>query len=134
MIYLMLIFIHVIKLKSLKLNILKQLNTIASGVGDHFSLIYKSYYVNLTSRADIAKTPIEREFIVMPFCCKFIDRLGFQSIFRDSSVESLLRPSLKDFLPLKVYYKYNNPIGRKLFNYGSFLKDLNTSQIQEILK
>ena len=70
----------------------------------------------------------------MPFCCKFIDRLDFQSIFRDSSVESLLPPTLKDFLPLKVYYKYNNPIGRKLFNYGSFLKDLNTSQIQEILK
>ena len=113
---------------------MKQLNTVASEVEDHFALIYKSYYVNLTTRADKARTTTEREFIVVPFWCKFIDRLDLHSIFRDSSVEALLPPALKDFLPLKLYYKYNSPIGRKLFNYGSFLKDLNTSQMQEIIK
>lgn len=123
-----------IKLRSLKRDILKHINIIASGLGDHFALIFKSYYVNITSRADKTKTPVEREFIVLPFCCKFIDRLDLRSIFRDSSLEALLPSAMKDFLPLKVFYKYNSPIGRKLFNYGSFLKNLNTSQIQEIVK
>ena len=64
-----------IKLRSLKRDILKHIYIIASGLGDHFALIFKSYYVNLTSRADKIKTPVEREFIVLPFCCKFIDKL-----------------------------------------------------------
>ena len=120
-----------VKLRSLKRDILKHIYKIASGLGDHFALIFKSYYINLTPKTN--NTHVEREFIVMPFCCKFIDRLDMHSIFRDSSLEALLPSAMKDFLPLKLYYKYISPIGRKLFNYGSFLKDLNITKIQDIV-
>ena len=32
-----------------------------------------------------------------------------------------------------IYFKYNNPIGRKLLNYNSFLKSLTRDKIKSIL-
>ena len=40
---------------------------------------------------------------------------------------------LKSKFPLKIFYKYNVPIGRKLFNYNTFLKSLDKVKINEII-
>ena len=81
-------------------------------------------------------TPMEdkvREYIVLPFNCKFIDRLSFDSIIRDTSLESLLPKAVADKLPLKIYYKYSSPIGKELINYNSFLNNLTNNDIKDIV-
>ena len=75
----------------------------------------------------------ESEYIVFPFSSKAIDSLNINSIIKDTKIASLLPDSLKPFCPLKVYYSYDLPVGRKLFNYGRFLKELDQDIIKSIL-
>ena len=62
-----------------------------------------------------------REFLVCDFSSKQIDKLWLHSIFRDTSVESLLPAKVREQTPLKVYLTFTKTIGQSLFNYGKFL-------------
>ena len=105
---------------------MKHIYSIASGLGVNFALIFKSYYINLRPKTNNTNTPVEREFIVMPFCCKFIE-------IDWTCIPFLGIVVMKLYCHLKLYYKYISPIGRKLFNYGSFLKDLDIIKIRDIV-
>ena len=74
-----------------------------------------------------------REFIIVPFNCKFIDNLNLKSIFSDTSVIDLLPILIQSFTPLQIYYEYNDPISLSICNYASFLKKLYISDIKSIL-
>lgn len=95
--------------------------------------IITSYLNNRQKINEIAKKAEEREHIILSFNCKFIDKLCFNSILRDTSIESLLPKPIADKLPLKIYYKYNKPIGKELLNYNSFLNNLKNYDIKEIV-
>ena len=95
--------------------------------------IITSYLNNRQKINEIAKKAEEREHIILSFNCKFIDKLCFNSILRDTSIESLLPKPIADKLPLKIYYKYNKHIGKELLNYNSFLNNLKNYDIKEIV-
>ena len=75
----------------------------------------------------------ERECIVIPFKSKFIDTLSLNSIFRDTSISSLLPEVLKNKLPLKIFFQYNMPIGRKIMNYNSFLNNIKKDDLRNLI-
>ena len=60
--------------------------------------------------------------------------MSIESIIRDSQVSSFLPGPIKNRLPLKVFYRYNPPINRKLLNYNKVLKNLTKEGICNILK
>ncbi len=92
-----------------------------------------SFYNNRFPVRQGTPTNHDREFITVPFNCKFIDKLSLNSVFRDSSIESLLPEQFTNKIPLMVYYKYNTTVGRKLLNYNHFLKNLTKEQIKHII-
>ena len=75
----------------------------------------------------------KREHIIIPFSGKFIDRLCMNSVLRDTKHISLLPELIKTKLPLMIFYKYNEPIGRKLQNHGKFLQKLTMDQMKDII-
>ena len=75
----------------------------------------------------------ERESIIIPFKSKFIDTLSLHSIFYDTSITSLLPDVLRNRLPLKIFFQYNKPIGRKIMNYSSFLNNLGKDDLRNII-
>jgi hypothetical protein len=95
--------------------------------------IINSFYQTFHS-SEIPKAKIDRESIVLPFNCKFIDKLNLKSIIMDTSVEKLLPKTLQLLTPLKIFYKYEDPLSLSLFNYGSFLKRLDISSIKNIME
>ena len=98
------------KLLVLKIELIKADNPITN--------VINSYYINkFTTQREITRV-MQRETIILPFNCKFIDRLSLNSILRDKSIEILLPQPIAEKLPLMIYYKYNTPIGRKLLNYN----------------
>ena len=105
------------------------------GISDNlsFSTVLQSYYHN-TFVGNKANTITKiRECIVIPFGCKFVDVLAIESILRDTSISSVMPEAIKTKLPLRVLYKYNPPISRKILNYSSFLKDLSKDEISNII-
>ena len=121
------------KLRSLNKKLLKRI--IIKVISDNltFSSILQSYFHNTFGSKTISKV-VEREFIIIPFNCKFIDTLSIESIIRDNLVSSFLPALIRTKLPLKVFYRYNPPISRKLLNYSTFLKNLSKDEICNILK
>ena len=122
------------KLKSLSK---KKLKLVISPMLKQNSTLYniiRSFYNNRYIVRQISTNKLEREFITVPFNCKFVDKLSLNSIFRDSSIETLLPAKFADKLPLMIYYKYNTTIGRKLLNYNNFLKSLTKEQIIQIIE
>ena len=53
---------------------------------------------------------------------------------RDTSISSLLPDSIQELGPLRVFYKYDLPTGRKIFNYNKFLKELDRDAMKSILE
>ena len=121
------------KLRSLSKRLLKAIVLKVTASQLYFSPILQSFYHNLYERNNPNSEYKEREYIVLPFNCKFIDVLKLDSILRDSTITALLPDTFKERLPLRIFYKYNVPIGRKLLNYNTFLKDLTTTDILDIL-
>ena len=66
--------------------------------------------------------------------CRKVEMLNLQSIIKDNNVCKLLRDSVKDKYPPKIFYKLNNPIALRLCNYSRFLKNLNTDDIRYIVQ
>ena len=122
------------KLKSLSKKMME--SVIPSMLKENSTLynIMRSFYNNRFKVGKETPNKQERELIVLPFNCKFIDRLQLNSILRDSSIESLLPATFLNRLPLMIHFKYNNSIGRKLLNYNQFLKSLNKEQIKCIME
>ena len=123
-----------IKLKSFNKNKIKIAISHMLNVNSTLYNIICSFYNNRYTVRQETSTNNDREFITVPFSCKFIDKLSLNSIFRDSSIESLLPKIFADKIPLIVYYKYNAAIGRKLLNYSQFLKNLTKEQIKHIIE
>ena len=120
-------------LRTLKKNVLHNVKLAASSGHLVFAPILLSLFHNTYERGRPSEIVKQRECIVIPFNCKFIDTLSINSILRDNKVSSLLPESVKSRLPLRIFYKYNMPIGRKLLNYNTFLRNLNKDGIKEII-
>ena len=120
-------------LRALKKNVLHNVRLAASSGHLVFAPILISLFHNTYERGRPSEIVKQRESIVIPFNCKFIDTLSINSILRDKKVSSLLPESVKTRLPLRIFYKYNMPIGRKLLNYNTFLRNLNKDEIKEII-
>ena len=122
-----------VRLRSLCKKLLQSI--VRKSVADNLSItpILQSF-LNNTFRS---KTPnlqeVKREHIIFPFTSKFIDQLNLNSILRDTSITSLLPKEFNDKLPLRIFYKFNIPIGRKVLNYNRFLKQLSKDDINSIL-
>ena len=74
------------------------------------------------------------EFLVCDFSSKQVDRLQLHSIFRDTSVESLLPDKVWERTPLKVYFTFTKTTGQSIFNYGKYLKTLSEDIVKDILE
>lgn len=125
--------------KTLKSYSIQDLDTLYSLSQSNSGLIYNvcSSFCSTFSTKLQEKNPSKlskREFIVIPFICKFIDNLSLKSIFSDTSIIDLLPKLIKAFTPLQIFYKYNDPISLPVCNYASFLKNLTISDIKSILE
>ena len=74
-----------------------------------------------------------REVISIVFSSKAYDNINVSSIFRDTKISSYLPDGIKDKLPLKIFYSYDPPLSRKIFNYSSFLKVLDIDSLKKIV-
>ena len=74
------------------------------------------------------------ESILFHFSSKAMDHLKLNSLFRDTRLCELLPQAVKELGPLKIYYKYDFPVGRRIFNYNKFLKGLVKEEMQTILE
>ena len=113
-----------VRLRSLYKKLLQSI--VLKSVADNISIkpILQSFLYN-TFRSDTPTVKeVKREHIIFPFTSKFIDQLHLNSILRDTSITSLLPKEFNDKLPLRIFYKFNIPIGRKVLNYNTFLKQL----------
>lgn len=123
--------------KTLKCYSLSDLDTLYSLSQNNSGLIYNvcsSFCSTFSPKYHQSKSESSnREFIVVPFNCKFIDNLNLKSIFSDTSVIDLLPILIQSFTPLQIYYEYNDPISLSICNYASFLKKLSISDIKSIL-
>ena len=114
-----------------EISILYTLSESNSGLIYNICSSYCSTFFPKYNKNDIP--PKEREHIILPFSCKFIDKLNFKSIVYDTSTLKLLPQKLQQYTPLRVFYKYNNPIRLKICNYGAFLKNLSMSDVENVL-
>ena len=73
------------------------------------------------------------EVISIVFSSKAYNNINVSSIFRDTKISSYLPDGIKDKLPLKIFYSYDPPLSRKIFNYSSFLKVLDIDSLKEIV-
>ena len=124
--------------KTLKSYSLPDLDTLYSMSQNNSGLIYNvcSSFCSTFSpkhQENNSSKSSKREFIVIPFDCKFIDNLHLKSIFSDTSIIDLLPNLIKTFAPLQIFYKYNDPISLPICNYASFLKNLTISDVKSIL-
>ena len=53
--------------------------------------------------------------------------------YENTKISSYLPDGIKDKLPLKIFYSYDPPLSRKIFNYSSFLKVLDIDSLKEIV-
>ena len=75
----------------------------------------------------------KRETILIPFTSKAIDTLKLKSVFLDKKIQNLLPEKIVDFLPLSVRFSFDVPLGRKISNYGSFLKNLDSEALKNLV-
>ena len=121
------------KLKKLQNSEIKQLGQFCHGsIGIVYNVI-KSF-CKTSFNANNSKPKSISEFIVFPFSSKVVDLLNINSIIKDTKIASHLPDSIKPFCPLKVYFSYDLPMGRKLFNYNRFLKELDKDLMANILE
>ena len=122
-----------IKIRSLNKKLMYKIILNLSSCNSHFSYVLSSFYHNRYKTNSSIENIDNREHIIIPFISKAVDLLSINSILRDKKLISLLPQVLQKKLPLRIFYKYNIPIGRKLFNYNTFLKSLTKDKITEIL-
>ena len=76
----------------------------------------------------------DREVLLIPFISKAIDSLKLKSLFLDRKIQNLLPEKVHDHLPLSLRYSFDIPIGRKICNYSTILKDLNQQKLKEFIE
>jgi hypothetical protein len=104
--------------------------------GTFFDKIIQSFLYNKNNSLDDQKPQTlneNRETIMIPFVSKALDHFKLKSIFLDTRIQKLLPQEVHKNLPLSVRFSYNLPMGRKIFNYNSFLNKLDNQQIHDIL-
>ena len=121
------------KIKSFQREQLLQIyNSCGEEVGFFFNVF--RFYVHTFSPTK-AKPPCKRDTdcIIFQFSSKALGVPKIKSVIKDTRIQSLLPDCIKPFCPLTLYYKYDIPMGRRIFNYSSFLKNLDNTQIRTIL-
>ena len=113
----------------------KQLLQIYNSCGKELGLFFNVFksYVHTFTPGKTKLTKKDTDNILFQFSSKALDMLEMNSVIKDTRIQSLLPDIIKPFCPLKVYYKYDIPIGRRIFNYNSFLKNLDNMQIINII-
>ena len=120
------------KIKSLQNFQIKQVYSSCGGDIGFFYNVFKSFVHTFSPIK--AKPPKNiSDCIIFNYSSKAIDTINISSAIRDTSIQSLLPNSVQPFCPLKIYYRYDLPLGRKICNYNIFLKNLDLSQIRSIL-
>ena len=120
------------KIKSFQNFQIKQIYNSCGGDIGFFYNVFRSW-VHTFSPAEIRPPKKDTDCIIFNFSSKALDHINLNSIIRDTRVQSLLPDNIIPFCPLKVYYKYDLPLGRRICNYSSFLKNLDSPQIRSIL-
>ena len=92
--------------KQVLANILQSL----AGSYDMCSLLIEAFCSRVVVKKFIPKVDRIHKFLVCDFFSKQVDRL--YSIFRDTSVESLLPEKVRERTPLKVYFTFTKIIGQ----------------------
>ena len=93
-----------------------------SRIGILYQVIQSFAKIHSTNPPPSNSPTINSEVITFHYSSKVFDKLKVDSVIKDSRILGLLPTPLQAHLPLKVYYKYDIPVGRKLFNYNKFLK------------
>ena len=121
---------------SYKKKFLKTLLQKTTSIEKPFYKVVQSFlhYKNNSLKDPNQQTTCEnREIITIPFVSKALDNMKLKSIFLDTRIQKLLPQEVHKNLPLSVRFSYNLPMGRKIFNYNSFLNKLDNQQIHDIL-
>ena len=103
---------------------------------NNFGLIYSicSSFCSETLKINIENENIKRENITFTFNCKMIDKLQLKSVMADTSIIKLLPNTLKELAPMRIFYRYNDPVSLNILNYSTFLKNLSSQEkIRDIL-
>ena len=119
------------KLKSYSTRVLNGLSVECGGKHGLFYSVLNSFITHPPP------TPLPsndmREVISIVLSSKAYDNINVSSIFRDTKISSYLPDGIKDKLPLKIFYSYDPPLSRKIFNYSSFLKVLDIDSLKDIV-
>ena len=107
------------KLKSYSTRVLNGLSIECGGKHGLFYSVLNSFIAHLPPTPSPSNNM--REVISIVFSSKAYDNINVSSIFRDTKISSYLPDGIKDRLPLKIFYSYDPPLSRKIFNYSSFL-------------
>jgi len=113
----------------------RQLKQVYKSCGDEIGFFYNVFrsWVHTFSPPKTRTPKKDTDCIIFNFSSKALDHINLNSIVRDTRVQSFLPNNIIPFCPLKVYYKYDLPLGRRICNYSNFLKNLDSSQIRSIL-
>lgn len=113
----------------------RQLKQVYKNCGSEIGFFYNVYrsFVHTFSPPRMVIPKKDNECIIFNFCSKALDHFNLKSVIRDTRIQSLLPNNIIPLCPLKIYYRYDLPIGRKICNYNSFLKNLDSEQIRFIL-
>lgn len=104
----------------------------SSGVGNVYNLIASFAHAIFPHKTVQPRTQ-KPECIIFPYSSKAIDALKLNSVIKDTRIQGLLPPKILPFCPLNVFYTFDIPLGRRISNYNTFLKELETADIRNIL-
>ena len=106
-------------------------NSCGKELGLFFNVLRSYVHTFVPEKSQLPKK--ETENILFQFSSKALDLVEINSVIKDTRIQSLLPDIIQPFCPLKVYYRYDIPIGRRILNYSSFLKKLDNIQIKAIM-
>ena len=114
-------------LRSFSLKILKKLVTLNDSKGERACFMIDAFCSRMFNQVN--NKVVDEENIVIPFVSKVVDKINISSIIKDSRIKGLLPNVIKD-KNFKIFHKYSKTTGSSIFNYNSFLKDLDEEKLK----
>ena len=115
-------------LKSFPLKILRKLVVLNDSKGENACFIIDAFCSRMFNHE--VKRVVESENIIIPFVSKVVDKLNISSIIKDTKIKALL-PNMVKEKDFKVFHKYSKTTGSCIFNYNSFLNDLDEEKLKQ---
>ena len=115
-------------LKSFPLKILRKLVNLNDSKGERACFIIDAFCSRMFNSVD--KKMVDSENMVIPFVSKIVEKLDISSIIKDTKIKELLPNVVKD-KNIKIFHKYTKTTGSSIFNYNTFLKDLDAEKLKQ---